>query len=103
MISIYFGLPRAGKSTLMAKMVYERVKADPNAIVFTNVPVDGAFQVTKRDFMTAKFPSHCTIIWDEAGIDFNNRDYKELQKAMIEFLKLHGHHKIDEFIFLSQS
>lgn len=101
MISIYFGLPRSGKSTYIAKCAYDLSKR--NIPVFCNVPVAGAFYVDESMLETFRFPAGSIILWDEAGIDFNNRSYKTMKKSTIEFFKLHGHHKISQIIVFSQS
>lgn len=38
------------------------------------------------------------MIIDEAGIDFNNREYKSFNTDMIEFFKLHRHYKLDIYV-----
>lgn len=100
MVSVYFGFPRSGKTTLIAKLSYQYFsKGIP---VYSNVNVSGTLKVTKSNLTLNNFPEGSVILWDESGIDFNNRKFKSMTDDMIEFIKMHGHQKIN-VIFFSQS
>lgn len=104
MISLYFGSPGAGKTTLAARIVYKelRKKKPKYNRVYTNFECVGSYEVKSEDFAVFKPYPHSLVIIDEAGIDFNNRKYNDLKQSIIEFLKLHRHYQCD-IIFLSQS
>lgn len=104
MISLYFGSPGAGKTTLGSRIVYKelRKKKPKYDRVYTNFECVGSYQIDSQDFAVFMPPPNSLIIIDEAGIDFNNRKYKDLKQSIIEFLKLHRHYCCD-IIFLSQS
>lgn len=98
-LSIYFGVPGTGKTTMAAWLTRRSLrKGRP---VYSNVPIKGAYMLSKDDLGVNDL-SNCTIIIDEAGVDFNNRDMKTMTKEMIYFLKYHRHYKTDVHVF-SQS
>ena len=88
-LSIWFGLPGAGKSTLCAMMTEKYKKAGKP--VYSNFPIKGTFKLDPlEDLGSVHTPSGLYII-DEAGIDYNNRGFKTMPKKNIEWLKLHRH------------
>ena len=52
----------------------------------------GVFELTSEN-------EECVLIIDEAGICFNNRDWKGLPKNVLEFLKYHRHYRCDVYFF----
>ena len=122
---MYFGSPRCGKSTHIARIVsqnnYKRNWLNPfnyllpwrllrllfhrnrQCFVSDEYPVKGAYTFNvKKDFGYKEFPKGSLILIDEASVFFNNRNYKNLPMEVIDFLKHHGHYKVD-IIFFSQS
>lgn len=104
MISMYFGSPGAGKTSLAARIVYKETmcRKPKYERVYSNFECVGAYAIDSDDLSTFAPLPHSLVLLDESGIDFNNRKYKELKQQIIEFLKLHRHYEID-IIFLSQS
>lgn len=102
MISLYFGSPGAGKSTLAARLVFLNHKKKKYDRVYTNFECLGAYQIESSDFSTFAPPYNSLVIIDESGIEFNNRRFKDLKQSVIEFFKLHRHYGVD-IVFLSQS
>ena len=104
MISMYFGSPGSGKTSLAARIVYKETTRKKKRYdrVYTNFECVGAYAIDSNDLSTFAPVPHSLVILDESGIDFNNRKYKEMKQAVIEFLKLHRHYEID-IVFLSQS
>jgi len=99
-ISVYFGVPGSGKTTFAAYLARKDLKRKQR--VFSNVPITGAFQMDCKNDLGKFQIVDARIIVDEAGIEYNNRKYKELDQASIKFLKYHRHYQtaID---FFSQS
>lgn len=123
MISIYFGLPRCGKSTLICKhllyqirkrnkvlkrckkahslnplhnsSVYENFYTNFDNTLCPNVSVSGL----GKSFV---YPDNSLICIDEAGIEYNSRKTLSLSQDTIKYLKLHGHYCSD-IEFYSQS
>jgi hypothetical protein len=88
-LSIWFGLPGAGKSTLCAMMADKFAKHGKP--VYSNFPVSGTYKLDPlEDLGKYHTPSGLYII-DEAGIDYNSRGFKTMPKKNIEWLKLHRH------------
>lgn len=134
-VTVYFGLPGAGKSTFAAYLadrclagsrIYRlldrlsarfpvcrrwidsgRVGILPFRIVrplpvYSNVPILGALRMdAKQDIGTYDMRDGKVII-DEAGIEFNNRNYKSMKQEVIEWFKLHRHYRMSVDVF-SQS
>lgn len=102
----YFGLPGCGKTTFAAYLArkYQRRNID----VFSNVVIKGCYAITREDIGHYEI-SNGLLIMDEAGIDYNNRGYKDKkykEKAMsdeaITFYKYYRHNHLD-VAFFSQS
>jgi len=98
-ITVYFGIPGSGKTTLAA--LYARKHMKRGEDVFSNVPIIGTYRYVKEDIGVNEI-SDCYMIIDEASIDFNNRLYKSFPKTAIEFFKLHRHYGVAIDVF-SQS
>lgn len=104
MISLYFGSPGSGKSTLGARIVYKELKNKESkySCIYSNYDLCGTYRIKSSDLARFAPAPHSLIIIDEAGIDFNNRKYKDMKMSIIEFLKLYRHYKCD-IVFISQS
>lgn len=117
MITIYFGLPRSGKSTLIMRKIFKAqkhqlkvfnkakkkksgklyyYKHNPYDCFYTNM--DNTLCPSRstvglgKDFV---YPERSLVCIDEAGIEYNSRKTLSLPQHTIEYLKLHGHYKTD--------
>lgn len=104
MIRLYFGSPGSGKTTLAVRQIYKlrsrkRQKYDYYYANFTNSLCSS---VSLSGLGTWTFPEHSYVVIDEAGIEYNNRNFKSFPKELISWLKLHRHFKCD-VDFISQS
>ena len=100
MITVYFGEVGAGKSchaSMLVKTCFKKYKGK----IYSNVPIKGAYLIDSADIGKYSITDALVII-DEAGIDFNNRSYKSLDKDVIKWLKLHRHYGCD-VVFYSQA
>mgnify|MGYP001078006075 CR=1 FL=1 len=95
---MYFGAPGCGKSTYAAKLVRQCVKS--NTPVYTNFPCKGALRLDVSSIGVQDLRD-CLVIIDEAGIVYNNREFKSFPKPALEFFKLHRHYGVS-LVFLSQ-
>lgn len=100
-LSIYFGIPGSGKSTIAAAISRRCLKHGVH--VFCNFPVKGT------DFIDAAsvvgyfdLGSNAKLIVDEASICYNNRNFKSFPKEAIQWYKLHRHYDCSVDVF-SQS
>ncbi len=99
-ITVYFGVPGSGKTTLAALQVRKALKNKET--VFSNVPIIGTYKYNPAEDLGDKQIEDCLMILDEASIEFNNRNYKSFPKPAIEFFKLHRHYGVAINVF-SQS
>ena len=117
-LSVYFGVPGAGKTTFAAYLVRQaqresciikfcRVhsgrlcrwilasglfkRAYP---VWSNVEIRGAYRIEPKADLGVYQIEDGSLIIDEAGIEFNNRQYKSLPVEVIRWLKLHRHYRM---------
>lgn len=105
-LSIVFAPPRSGKTclaTLLALMYAKR-----GVRVYGNIPLKLPekyahmyTQIEWSDIGKYDF-NHCEILIDEAGIDLNNRNFKNMKFETIKYLKYHGHYVAGMWYF-SQS
>ena len=100
MVNIYFGLPGCGKSSHAAMIVQRNLKH--HIKTFCNFPCEGAIQIYSS-YIGKYSISDGDLIIDEAGIDFNSRAYKAMQKNTIQWLKLYRHFHIRNIYVYSQS
>lgn len=125
-LNVYFGVPGAGKTTYAAylsrecfreSIVIRLCKRFPSRLsswilngkswkrkipVWSNVPIAGTYKLNAREDIGVYDISCGKMIIDEAGVEFNNRDYKAFPKAAIKFFKYHRHCKVSVDVF-SQS
>lgn len=125
-LSVYFGVPGSGKTTLAA--YFTKWALHENAIirlcrkynnsvsrfilssgylkrcidVYSNVPITGAYQLDAKADIGKYMIEDAKIIIDEAGIEYNNRDFKSFPKDAIYFYKYHRHYRCSVDVF-SQS
>lgn len=106
MISIYFGSPGCGKSTVACKLFRKIMKTNKYKYYYssftTNIP--SVLYMDNLNHLLGKCtpPEHSLVIDDEVGISFNNRQYKSMSIQQIEWFKLHRHFKVD-YIGMSQA
>lgn len=100
-VNIICGLPGSGKSTCAA-YITKSFRSRKNKFikrVYSNVPIIGAYPYSfKNDF--GKYDmSDAVIILDEAGLEANNRDFKNFKYHQLEYLKLLRHRNNILFVF----
>lgn len=98
--NVYVGLRGSGKSSLAVKFARKALKKGKK--VFSNFPIDGCYLYDVSDLGTFDI-SNCVLIFDEAGIDLNNRAYKTMPKECISFWKLTRHYGISDIYIFSQA
>lgn len=73
-LDIVYGGPGSGKSTYACFVARKCISA--NIPVYSNVPITGAFILRKEDIGNYRIEGPALVIFDEVGIEYNNRDFK---------------------------
>lgn len=103
-VSLYFGLPGAGKSTILTSHAKRALrKRSPYKNVYCNVKLNlpGIIYIENADFGKYNISDGLVLI-DEATLEFDSRDYKNFSRRMVEFFLLHRHFSIDIELFTQQ-
>lgn len=119
MISLYFGLPGCGKTTMLAKIAHDtdvKIEKDkkliaegkktkcPYKMIYGNIPLENINNYRKIpfDYLGRYDTSNSLILVDEATIEVDSRDYKGFKKYTKEFMLMHRHHNCDICFFTQQ-
>lgn len=117
-ISLYFGLPGCGKTTLMVKHAYKvscaiekdrkrvakgKSKLCPYDIVLSNVPIalPNVLQI-KFDDLGRYHITNALILIDEATLEADSRSYKVFPEHTKMFFLLHRHFSCDCRMYTQQ-
>lgn len=125
-LNVYFGVPGSGKTTFAAYLTKWALRENPiirlcrkypcklsswildskyfkrRIDVYSNVPITGAFRLDAKHDIGSYMIENAKVIIDEAGIEYNNRDFKSFSKDAIYFYKYHRHYRTSVDVF-SQS
>lgn len=100
-VSLYFGLPGCGKTTLMSYKALEGVKKYKNVYGNVRLKVDG-YTYIDNECIGKYLMRDCLILIDEATVFADNRDYKNFSKDKIKYFLEHRHFKCDIILFTQQ-
>lgn len=104
MVSLYFGLPGSGKTTMLAMMAVKYTKMGVK--VYGNIPLNVTGYTRIDNDCIGKYDlSNSIILIDEGTLFADSRDYKNRNDDMINKLKfflLHRHYKCDIYIYTQQ-
>lgn len=96
-LNIFFGAPGSGKTTLAAYFAKRALQS--GVPVFSNVPIKGCYKLTKDD-IGRYLIENALVIFDEAGVDFNSRNFKNnFTIDQIKWYKYHRHEGCQVIIF----
>lgn len=99
---LYFGIPGCGKSTVASLIAHKSMKKNSYSHILSNFAITGTECLDKSDIGVYDM-SNSLLIIDEAGVDFDNRNWKSnLNHNQVYFFKHHRHYNSDIFMF-SQS
>lgn len=93
-----FGKKGSGKSTLLTKLAiqYSRKKWT----VFTTENIPGTNNISDpRQIFCMNFPEKSCIFIDEVSLIWDNRDFKNMDKRVIEWFRYQRHHKCRVYFF----
>lgn len=100
MISMFFGVPGVGKTTLLAKIALESRRKYKHIYSNVRLRIPGVTYIP--DEAIGKYELRdCLILIDEASIFADNRDYKSFNKngTRLEYFLTHRHHCADILLF----
>lgn len=102
-VSLYFGLPGAGKTTLMCYKAIKGVKSKRYRFVYGNVRmmIDG-YTYIDNDCIGQYDLSDCLLLIDEATLFADSRAYKSFGKDKLEYFLEHRHYNADICLFTQQ-
>ena len=89
MIKCYFGVPGAGKSTILVKE-YKKNKKRYKKIYTINIDIKGCERINKEILEKYRIEDSL-ILWDEITMDADNREFKSFSKELRDFFILHRH------------
>lgn len=125
-LNVYFGVPGSGKTTFAAYLTKRALREDPiirfckkhpskisdkilaskffkrATPVFSNVPITGAYVLDPMEDIGHNMILGGKVIVDEAGVEYNNRNFKSFPKESVYWYKYHRHYECSVDVF-SQS
>lgn len=102
-VSLYFGLPGCGKTTMLTKLALEGVKDVRYNYVYTNVSlsVPGVTYIDNECIGQFELRD-CLLLIDEATLFADSRDYKNFSKGRLSYFLEHRHRNADIVLFTQQ-
>lgn len=94
-----FGKKGSGKSTFMVRLMLQHIKR--GWTVYTNmrdVVIPGVRLFDAQDLSTCTPAEHSVLFIDEAGLIWDNRNYKSFSSGLTEFFKLQRKYKCKVYI-----
>lgn len=102
-VRLFFGLPGAGKTTLMSHLALKGVKDDRYRNVYGNVRMAiNGYTYIDNECIGVYDLSDCLILIDEATLYADSRDYKSFGKDKLEYFLEHRHYNADICLFTQQ-
>lgn len=95
MITCYFAPPGAGKTcvlSLIASNELKRIRSfkSPYKRIYTNFPLRGCYRISVADLGTY-YIRDSLILLDEVTLELDSRDWKNVQRGLVQFITLHRH------------
>lgn len=108
-ISLYFGLPGCGKTTILAMLAKKESDKITMGIskyqkIYGNINLTGILHYQKIDFQWLGLYDirNALILIDEATLEADNRDFKGFKFHTKQYFLLHRHYKVDIILFTQQ-
>lgn len=103
MVSLFFGLPGSGKTTVLAKLAYDAVKKGKYDYIFTNVHLNIPGVTYIDNECIGRYELHdCLLLIDEATLFADARAYKSFDKGKLSYFLEHRHRHADIILFTQQ-
>lgn len=102
-VSLFFGLPGCGKTTLLAAKAYEAVKKRKYVNVYSNVrlSIPGVTYIDNECIGQYDL-SDCLLLIDEATLFADSRAYKSFDYGKLQYFLEHRHYNADIMLFTQQ-
>lgn len=106
MISGYFGLPGAGKTSFLAKIAQKELKRikrgkSPYKMVLSNFECTGCHRLDFHD-LGQYLIENALILIDEITLEADSRDFKKFNQQLKYFFVMHRHYSCDIIYFCQQ-
>lgn len=102
-VSLYFGLPGCGKTTMLAKKAIEAVKSGKYENVYSNVQLCIPGVTLIDNVCIGQYELRdCLLLIDEATLFADSRDYKNFSKGRLSYFLEHRHRNSDIILFTQQ-
>lgn len=93
-----FGKKGSGKSTLLTKLAVRYSKRKWTVYTTENIP--GTHNISDpRQIYNMHFPEKSCIFIDEVSLIWDNRDFKSMDKRVVEWFRYQRHHKCRVYFF----
>jgi len=93
-----FGKKGSGKSTLLTKLAVRYSKKKWTVYTTENIP--GTHNITDpKQIYKMDFPERSCILIDEVSLIWDNRDFKSMDKRVVEWFRYQRHHKCRVYFF----
>lgn len=102
-VSLYFGLPGAGKTTMLVHCACKGVKNKAYKHVYSNIAiaVEGVTYIDNS--CIGVYDLHdALILIDEATLFADSRDFKNFSRNLLEYFLEHRHYNVDIVLFTQQ-
>lgn len=102
-VSLYFGLPGAGKTTLMCHHALKGIRSKRYKNVYGNVrmKIEG-YTYIDNECIGIYDLSDCLILIDEATLFADSRAYKTFDRGKLEYFLEHRHYNADINLYTQQ-
>lgn len=102
-VSLYFGLPGAGKTTMMCHLMLKGLRSKKYSAVYCNVrnSIPGVTYIDNE--CVGLYNLHDALICiDEATLFADSRDFKNFGKGRLTYFLEHRHYNVDIVLFTQQ-
>lgn len=95
-----FGKKGSGKTTLLTKIALSDLKK--GKIVYSTIPIPGTRLFNVKDVGFRQFEEGATVLIDEVGMIWDNRDFKSFKPEVRDYFKLQRQYK-NKVVLFSQT
>ena len=95
MINMIFGLPGCGKSTALSWVCSQALKSHKYDRIYANFPLSGCYEFHALEDLYKYELNNCLILFDEATLTYDNRNFKNFPREAVQAICLHRHFVTD--------